>query len=316
MVEPLLPSPTRRRRQRTRQGGEGVDEQQPRQQPRYSPPQHAFLLSPDRQTPLQDEEVVDDENVQGSNNTSGNDEDATSDGTIDVFHLMCRIIWGNTYKNYLPQEQDHQQLRCLRRVIPESSSSTTRICIRDISKNMLFWCFMILIAIVLGLVMGLLSVSFVAIHQIIIMQWFHVYTHNNSTNSSATSGYAYSEHDNDNYGNDNDYSSLPTFSILGTEWDWVIITSLGGLVSGILLLVSENNSRNGGLGSVLTRTSTTILNGENNSIASLVCHDSLLVLCSLITLIAGIPLGTFILLMCQVFYCCCFSLLTINSPKS
>ena len=96
-------------------------------------------------------------------------------------------------------------------------------------------------------------------------------------------------------------------------------TSFGGLLSGILLLVVESSIRNGGsncgsncfstssssgggglgggslvLNRTLSTTTTTMINDVD--IISIICHDSLLVLCSLITLVAGIPLGTYVLL--------------------
>ena len=149
-------------------------------------------------------------------------------------------------------------------------------------------------AIVLGLTMGILSVGFVATHAIVTDYWFHYDPFENSTVLLG---------DDDGTVLDDDDSFLFFPSSLGHHWTWIVMSTVGGgFLSGILLLIiNEANlaGSSGGLELLLHRTSSTVQEG---SILSMLCHDFLLVFCSLAALSAGIPLG---MCFCRFYVCLC-----------
>ena len=275
-----------RRNRRTRRN---FDEHQ------HAPPQHAFLLSP--ATNASPPTTVDDDEHQGDIATTSisdvgdNNDNSVSNDPIDVFHIMCKLLYGHHETTIQEHGQSHRQSRQ-----QERTSSSSPSCLISTTQTTLFWSMMVVFAIVLGVLVGILSVAFVAAHAVAVDYWFRYSHFDNTTilfdgngNGSALN-------------NDDIFLLLP--SSTGHHWKWIIITTVGGgFLSGVLqiLVTSERTSStisgtncliSGGLGLLLHRTASTIMEGSSLQI---LCHDILLILCSLVALSAGVPLGACLL---------------------
>lgn len=208
------------------------------------PPQRAFLLSPSRR------------NFNDNRMNGENDEEGRQQQENDNF------------------ESDATEERAYRNICESGDSDVLCILIEYLGQpfvtRLKFWCRTIPVSFLLGILIGGISVGFLIMHEIVLSLWFH--TRNESMDDYDKNTNARGEEE-----------DMAHFFQRKGKWNWLIVTTVGGLLSGCILL----SSRNGKCWNSIPFLS---LNGESQR--GDVRHALLYALSSFVALVSGSPLGT------------------------